>query len=60
MSIRNSSCSAMCLAICHPHFAELILLDGGWVSVLNHPEQSVVERRLVGGVVDVLCLGKPA
>jgi hypothetical protein len=44
----------------HPRFAGLIRADGGWVSVVNHPERSVTERRLVGGVVDVLYPGKPA
>jgi hypothetical protein len=43
----------------HPHFVELMRADRGWVSVVNHPERSGAERRLVGGVVDVLCPGKP-
>lgn len=44
----------------HSRFAGLIRADGGWILAINHPERSVAERRLVGGVVDVLSPGKPA
>jgi hypothetical protein len=43
-----------------PCFTGLIGADGGWVTVIDHSEWSVMERGLVGGVVDVLRPGEPA
>jgi hypothetical protein len=55
------------ISFCHvlgdrrdPCFVGLIGADRGWVTAVDYLERCVVERELVGGVVDVLRSGEPA